>query len=322
MSLDDAILHDFLLTPEKERYPMSHAPYLAEITPGQLMVVWFSGSREWSKDVHLLTAPYDPATGVWGEIKDIVTDVGYSVGNSVVLRDSAGRIHLWYVRTKGYWSEGETIHQIYKNLDSPPISSNELPLAVGWLIRGRPVLRGNTVFLPVYEETDLTSAVWSQELSGSGGKLGEITTAPGGLIHPTLVDVGPNEFRCFYRNPRAPNRMYGAYSMNRGGDWSRPSATELPNPNSGFDVAKITNAQGKPRLVCVYNDSETKRFPLSLAVSDNMGLDWEKKGDFEQGPGEYSYPSLMADKFGLHLAYTHDRTGIRCLSLDLEKIGS
>lgn len=309
-------LYKHYLVPSQERYPMSHAPYLAQLGSGRVMVVWFSGSREWAKDVHLLAATYCADTGKWEPITDLVAEVGYSVGNCVAQIDNMGALNLWYVRTKGYWHEGEIVHMVWPDLKLGFSSKTVLALAQGWLVRGRPIFRGSLAYMPVYNEKSNESAIYNLDLTTGEGKLSEFMEAEGGLIHPTLIDVKGDEFRCFMRNPRSPNRIHFAYSMDRGLTWSRPFATTLPNPNSGIDVVSLPDS----RLLCVYNDSEKNRYPLSLAVSESGGMDWRKIGDLEREEAEFSYPSMLRRGEDVYLAYTYKRESIKFTQLDIKGI--
>ena len=310
----EAVRSEQLLIPAQARYPMSHAPYVADLDGQRLIVVWFAGSREWAKDVQILCALHDPATGAWTPIRDLVSDVGYSMGNSVFARDESGCLHLWYVRTRAYWHDGEIVHLVWRELEAGYLSKEVVPLGRGWLVRGRPILRGAVVYLPVYQEEALVSGIWEHNLTTGTSRLSETIAAPGGLIHPTLVAMSAVEFRCFLRNPRDPNRMHLSYSMDRGATWSRAFPTSLPNPNSGLDVVRLDET----RLICAYNDSQRHRYPLSLARSDSGGIEWTKLGDLEALPGEYSYPSLLHTAHGLHLAYTFRRELVKFLTLDPE----
>lgn len=317
MRLSPAILHQTVLQPDPACFPMCHAAYLAELAHGRIFVVWFAGSREWAKDVHLLSATLDRGTGEWGAIRDLVVDPGYSLGNALLLRAPDTEMHhLWYVRTKGYWQEGTIVHMRWPNLDADRASRELVPLAPGWLPRGRPILRGGTAHLPLYHETERVSAVWKVNLATGQGALSATVTAPGGLIHPVLVDVGMGEYRGFYRNQGAPHRMHFAYSMDQGSTWSRPHPTNLRNPNSGIDVVRLPDG----RLLCAYNDSERRRYPLSLAVSENGGREWQKLMDLERLPAEFSYPSLLVTGGRVYLAYTHKRTAIKVVTLDPERL--
>ena len=314
MSSSISPVYEHYLVPAKNRFPMSHAPYLADLSGHRLIVIWFSGSREWAKDVNLLSAVYHRDTGKWESITSLVSEIGYSIGNCVALQDGAGKLHLWYVRTKGYWHEGEIVHMVWPDLKLGFSSKTVVELPQGWLVRGRPVKRGGMVYMPVYDEVNNVSAVYCQDMVTEAGELMESMEAEGGLIHPTLVEIGDAEFRCFMRNPWAPNRIHYAYSMDKGATWSRPNPTELPNPNSGIDVTVLSGN----RLLCAYNDSDKQRYPLSLAVSETAGMDWKKVCDLERQQDEFSYPSLFSSGREVYLAYTYKRESIKFVQFGIE----
>lgn len=305
-----------VLRPSAERYPVSHAPYLSSGETGSILLTWFAGSREWARDVNLLAARCAADGPTRSEIHQPVGEVAHSVGNSVVQADARGRLHLWYVRTRRYWQEGEIVHLYPFENGAEGATRTTLPLEPGWLVRGRPVLKGDRIYLPVYHESEMVGAVWEQALASDTGELHEQIGAPGGLIQPTLVAFGDQELRGFFRNCFAPNRVHHAYSMDRGRSWSRPLPTALPCPNSGLDVARLDEEV----LVCAYNHSPVRRHPLSLAVSRNRGIDWVRVFDLELQQGEFSYPSLLRRPDGLFLAYTFNREGIKFVALDAEAL--
>jgi predicted neuraminidase len=306
------IAYSHLLKPEPERFAMSHAPYLAPLSGERVLLLWFAGSREWALDVAILCAAFEPRTRTWSPISILAKEIGHSMGNSVLLMDPVGRRHLWYVRTARHWQDGEIVHAIAASEGRPFQNKRILPLDRGWLIRGRPILRGTRLYFPVYQETEMVSAVWEENIESGAGMLREPVTAEGGLIHPVLVDFGEDEFRGFYRNAWPPNRIHTAFSMNRGGTWSRPLPTSLPNPNSGIDVVLLRDGS----LLCAYNPSESKRTPLSLARSLDRGRNWTHVTHVEISEGEFSYPSLLVHGNEVLLAYTHKRNAIRVLALD------
>mgnify|MGYP001565152858 CR=1 FL=1 len=231
-------------------------------------------------------------------------------------RDALGRLHLWYVRTARYWQDGEIVHVCPLDPEGGLGPKALLPLPRGWLIRGRPLARDGRLFLPVYNEIDMTSAVWDQPLEGESGQLSETVGAQGGLIHPVLLDFGGDEFRCFFRNSWPPNRIHHAYSMDRGATWSRAHPTALPNPNAGIDVVRLEN----DLLLCANNHSQSERTPLSLALSSNRGIDWRRIADLENEPGEFSYPTLIAHGERLYIAYSHRRSAIKIVRLERERL--
>jgi predicted neuraminidase len=59
---------------------------------------------------------------------------------------------------------------------------------------------------------------------------------------------------------------------------------------------------------------------LNLALSSN-GEEWLAAAALERGTGEFSYPAVIQTRDGLvHLTYTHQRTRIKHLVIDPEKL--
>ena len=316
MNLSDCISYSYLLIPDKLRYPMSHGDYVEALDGDRIMVSWFAGSREWARDVHLLSSVFDTGGRSWLPITTLVSEIDYTVGNSVVALDPDGQVHLWYVRTKRYWQDGEIMHMLSPNALPEFKNKEQVSLPPSWLIRGRPIFKGGSIYLPVYHEMDNISAVWETGPAGTTGQLHEAITAEGGLIHPVLIDTGGREFRALFRNPAHPKLIHHAYSMDRGQSWSKAIATNLPNPNSGIDAISL----GENVFLCVYNDSTHNRYPLSLAISRNRGINWVKIGDLERVPTEFSYPSLFKTEGAVHLVYTYKRNSIKFISIDTDRI--
>ena len=63
------------------------------------------------------------------------------------------------------------------------------------------------------------------------------------------------------------HRILMSQSRDDGESWSLAVPTDLPNPNSSLEVLALRDG----RWVLVYNDSETNRHTLALAMSDDEG---------------------------------------------------
>lgn len=79
-------------------------------------------------------------------------------------------------------------------------------------------------------------------------------------------------------------------SLDGGQAWTPIRRTSLLNNNSGIDVARSPG--GMLLLAC--NPVAARRSPLSLMASVDNGASWDRVYDLEIGPGEYSYPSVVA----------------------------
>jgi predicted neuraminidase len=84
----------------------------------------------------------------------------------------------------------------------------------------------------------------------------------------------------------------------------------VPNNNSGIDLARLRDGT----LALAFNPVSgdwAARTPLRLALSFDNGDTWPRHGDIETGPGEFSYPSVIADDGGgVAVVYTWKRRRI------------
>ena len=86
-------------------------------------------------------------------------------------------------------------------------------------------------------------------------------------------------------------------------------ATDLPNNNSGIAVARLHDG----RLALVWNPVEgdwAARTPLRLSVSADHGRTWTTSRDLAEGPGEFSYPAIIATRDGAVVTWTDRRSAI------------
>ena len=117
-------------------------------------------------------------------------------------------------------------------------------------------------------------------------------------------------FRNMARNEGNIRVAYLSTSHDGGQTWSDLSATNLLNPNSGLDALRLSDG----RMLVAANDTEKGRHRLSLLVSGDEGLSWNRIHMVEDSkPGdEFSYPFLARDSEGnIHLAYTFRRERIK-----------
>lgn len=128
-----------------------------------------------------------------------------------------------------------------------------------------------------------------------------------GLIQPTLFEGASGRVTALFRS--TGGRVYRAESHDEGRTWGAARPTDVPNNNSGIDVARL--ADGRLALAC--NPVGVRggpRTPLSLLFSEDEGATWPERLDVETDPGEFSYPAIVADGEGLALAYTWNRRRI------------
>ena len=130
-----------------------------------------------------------------------------------------------------------------------------------------------------------------------------------GIIQPTLWESEPGQVHALLRSTagvicRSDSKDYGK-------TWSPVYKTSLPNPNSGIDVAKLSDGT----LVLAYNPTTKdwgSRGKLALAISFDNGKTWPKKIDLEDGneDEEFSYPAIISFSDSIAVTYTFNRKKI------------
>ena len=80
--------------------------------------------------------------------------------------------------------------------------------------------------------------------------------------------------------------------------------SEFPNPNAAVDFLRLKDG----RLLLVYNDSFSKRTPLTLAVSGDDDKSYPIKRNLKEGPGDFGYPiAFQASDGKIHVVFTSDK---------------
>jgi predicted neuraminidase len=131
-------------------------------------------------------------------------------------------------------------------------------------------------------------------------------------IQPLLLALGPQQAIALMRDTGPhPGHVLSSRSEDAGKHWTADEKLALPNPDSA--VAGLRRPDGS--LLLVFNDTESGRSSLALAVSRDQGRSWSTVRHFEQagdGNGEFSYPYLIRGSNGrMHLLYTWNRKRIR-----------
>jgi predicted neuraminidase len=315
--------------PLLERYTVStapaagilHAPAFVDLANGELLSVWYQGSREGAHDVGLYTARF--ASGRW-EPAMRVTDARATgeelgryvktVGNAIFLTRPQGELWLVYVSVSiGGWSGshlnmkrskdgGRTWSKAERLVTSPFFN-------LSTLVKGRPLeLMDGSPAIPAYHEmiADIPELLI---LNGAGQVTDKIRigAAAGRLaIQPTVAVLSKNEAVALLRPKGAPPRIFESHSSDGGRSWSVPLATDLPNPGGPVGLVPLDSQ----RLVLVFNNDPKAEKDLTLAVSADAGSTWIKLAILDQlKPGEkksLTYPFLTRGSDGIyHLVYAH-----------------
>jgi predicted neuraminidase len=303
----------------------AHSATLAEMPDGSLVAAWYAGSGEGAADVAIYLARRDIG-GEWSEPVAIMTRDQVrrelrrnviSLGNPLLLADESGRLGLLFVSiAAGRWSgssmnlawseDGGATWGPVRNLTMNPLAN------LSALPRNPPApLAGGGWAVPVYEEFlgKFPEILWLQPRGDRWSAAVSRIEGRVYILQPSLVPLSRERAAVFFRDFRPAQWMSAAWSEDAGRSWTRPSATELPNKDSGLCVVRLSDGA----LLCAYNDlSPGRRENLRLARSEDEGRTWRTIATLaEEAGSEFSYPYLIRGADGMiRMAYSARQTEI------------
>jgi predicted neuraminidase len=125
-----------------------------------------------------------------------------------------------------------------------------------------------------------------------------------GLIQPALWESTPGNAHALFRS--TDGRTHRSDSEDDGQSWSIAYPIDVPNNNSGLDLAKMQD--GRLALACnPVAGNWAARTPLSILFSSDNGATWPDQIDIETESGEFSYPAVIEVEDGLRVSYTWNR---------------
>ncbi len=326
----------------------SHAANLVKLQDGDLLCLWFSGSREGESNVAIVMSRLSKGSKQWSKPVQIDHQEGRSFQNPVAFQASGGR--LWLLHTSQPAGQGqinaEVLYLTSDDAGQTWTAPRPLFTQPGSFIRHPPILISKRVWLlPMYYTpsrniTDGAESHYSAiKLTRNGGKSWKECKIPqsNGLVQPSVLRLANGRFLGFFRS-RYADFIYRSASEN-GCDWTVPVPTHLPNNNSSIQSAMLRDGS----LVIAFDNnssgvtrdktSVSARKPLSTALSQDGGETWPWVRDIETGSTgqqkksegwtheEYSYPSLLQDVNGrVYIAYSYNREAIKVVRFDEEWI--
>lgn len=309
---------------ERAPFVACHASTLVELRDGDRMVAWFGGSAEGRPDVAIWGSRR--TGGQWSAPVELAREPGVAAYNPVLFYTQDRRLWLYYKfgPSPSTW----TAARRFSNDDGKTWSKVEhLPAGLYGPIRAKPLVLGDGVIISgTSVESYRSWAAWIERSVDQGRtftRIGPIALdlpAPEhethGLIQPSVVMLGPRHLRLYARSTRSIGKICVADSFDEGLSWTAAHALDLPNPNSGIDATALRDG----RVVLVYNDSDSQRTPLKLAVSGD-GEHFRNFLTLEDAPGEYSYPAMIQTGAGdLEITYTWNRQKIKYVRVAFDKI--
>jgi predicted neuraminidase len=294
--------------------PAHHCSTITETPKGDLLCLWYGGSYESADDQVLFLARRAKGERNWQPPQVLIRNLRKPPGNGVIFVDGHGTVWIVWSRMESQrpiargsgWSNCRLMYRTSED-DGRSWSvdreflGNEL-LAV---VRNPPVQRANgnrVLAVEGYLNRQEGSAFLIGEEGGTRWHRGGFTE---GGSQPATIERRDGTLFALLRG--AP-RLMQVVSRDGGETWSEPVPSKVRNPDAGISMTRLADGN----LVLVFNDSDSKRTPLSVARSLDEGRTWETPLHLESNPGEYAYPCVIQSSDGrIHVSYTFRRYAIK-----------
>ena len=306
---------------------MSHSATFNVLANGDLLALWFSGSKEGRADVNIWSSRYKH--NQWSMAQSVVSPKLLSkglnqyikkVGNPSVYRDAHGIFHLFVVSVGplGGWAISNLNH-LY-SYDNGKTWSNPKRLVltpffnISTLARITAIpLADGGFYLPVYYEFGHTypELLWFDK---KGDLIRQIRmTHDFALIQPTIIARTPSKAQAFLRNHSTPGNILYTQSTNDAGlHWTKPTPTNLYNYDMSIAVIKLSTGP----LLMVRNPQNDKH-DLVLSTSTD-GITWSHAISLEKTiKGSLSYPTIEEHDGIIDILYSWDFKKIKHVRFNL-----
>jgi predicted neuraminidase len=306
--------------PEVPTGPYKHPACMTELSNGDLYLVYYGGQGEYARETAVFGSRQKRGTSTWTDPTPIARDPFRSVGNGVVWEAPDGLVWLFYVVRFGEtWSTSRVECKISRDHAATWSDTSMLALEEGTMVRSRPiVLLDGGYLLPLYHETghdtemvgpDSTSVFLRFDPRAKNWSRTGPIRSPKGNIQPAVVQLDQRHLIAYCRrggdyDPKTIGYIVRAESHDGGQTWSEGKDSQFPNPNAAVELIKLQSG----RLLLIYNDSMTRRTPLTAAVSSDFDRTWPIRRNICTGENDFGYPSAFQARDGrIHLVFTSDR---------------
>jgi len=300
----------------------NHAANLLELPNGDLLCVWFAGTREGIKDVRIALSRLPVGEAQWRPPVWLSEDQTRSEQNPVLFLTPSGQVWVLYTAqetrggTKEEWrakvdrgeAEGDYTMQwtavIRRRVSednghtwgpvedyfATPSSFCRHPMLImsngEWLL---PMYYS----LPVYRHSaDYTV----MQISADQGRTWQEVRVPQsqGRVQASVLELEPGQLVAFMRS-RAADWIYASHSADYGRTWSIPEPTALPNNNASTQAVRLANGN----LVMIFNNFRAtydsaagypdavawprRRYPVTVALSEDGGKTWPYMRNVDHG---------------------------------------
>lgn len=308
-------------------FAQGHASTIVAVSPGEYLVAWFGGTHEKHDDVSIWMSRGDGKT--WEVPQKVAKIRNDPHWNPVLFNAPDGKLYLYFKVGKEI-DDWET--WVQSSEDKGKTWSQPTELVPGDR-GGRGPVRNHIIVLSdgtwLAPASNEKNKVWNafMDRSADGGKTWEATPfleldrkliAEEGIIQPTAWESSPGNVHVLMRS--SGGKIARSDSKDYGKTWSPVYLTDLPNNNSGIDVAHL----GGEKIALIYNpvsENWGDRNPIDLAISLDNGKTWAFHQTIERGEDpetEFSYPSIIRDGEYLALTYTWNRKKVAFWKFKIE----
>lgn len=279
-----------------------HSSSVTALPGGDLMAVWFAGSREGAADVQVRSARFDAQSGEWGAEQVLATRESTRVGtgryirklgNPVIALGPDQRLWMFYVSVSvGGWATSAINLMVSDDLGRSWSAPRQLVTSpffnISTLVRAAPVFHADgAIGLPVYHEFMGKFAEYLY-LSADGAVIDKFRISRGKhSLQPTIVPLDERRAVAMLRYAGdTHHKVLASRTEDAGQTWSEPYPLQPSNPNSSL-AAVGTDDQG---LLVALNDLQDGRFKLSLYGTDAGLSQWRPLVELDQSPDPLGQP--------------------------------
>ena len=311
--------------------PECHASTIVE-TPDGFVAAWFAGTKEKHPDVGIRVARFDGTK--WSESVEVANgiqsaDQRFPCWNPVLFQPKTGPLMLFYKvgpSPSQWWGmlmtsgdHGKTWSKPRKLGEDPKLGEQNKQLAGP--VKNKPIqLSDGAILCPSSTE----HVGWrvhfevTRDLGKTWEVIGPINDASEfDAIQPSILTYPDGRMQVLCRSKQRV--ITTSWSADGGKTWSKITATELPNPNSGTDAVTLSDG----RQLLVYNHTTrggsfpSGRQMLNVATSTD-GIVWQPILTLEKKDrSEFSYPAVIQASDGkVHITYTYNRESIKHVVLN------